>query len=186
VQSAEAARSLARAGRSQHFRDAVAAGALPAPLARWAPALPPAARTELFAWAERALADSANCFLVLFRDCTLDAGAGPAAQDHARWRSRVANDGVPGVRRLIASYLVHPASTRKLLREMAAFGDFCAASGRGGNGGASLAAAALKAAAARRAWVRQEERRPAKSAGGAAEDEGSSEGERSLKATRGY
>ena len=70
--------------------------------------------------------------------------------------------GVPGTRRLIVSFLVHPkAPTRWLLREMAAFGDLDAAP-ESTAGAASTSswrnplisrAALARAAAARRAWA---------------------------------
>ena len=156
LQVVESTRLLAREGRSDHFRSLVAKGFLPAPLAQWVFVMPPAARAELFSWVNAATIDSTNCYLILFSFCAVAATATPPASDLALWRRTIANDGVPGVRRLIVSFLVPDnASTRRILREMSAFGDLGAASASV-DSDALLAAAAARAVAARRAWTRRE------------------------------
>ena len=59
------ARAAARAGHVALFREAAEAGAFPAPLAQWGPALSPAARAELLSWAAARVTDERLGFAAL-------------------------------------------------------------------------------------------------------------------------
>jgi hypothetical protein len=93
---------------------------------------------------------------------------------------------VAGVRRLIASFLVPPALTRRILREMAAFGDLGAAAAPGSfDSCAALAAAVGRAVAARRACLLREERRGTGGPPALLEGEGESDAKRPRKGSTG-
>ena len=64
-------------------------------------------------WIDSAMVDMAACDAALFR---------PVARNHTELsalRSRIAHDGLPGIHKLIASFLVHlEPSTRASIRNM--------------------------------------------------------------------
>ena len=77
----------------------------------------------------------------------------------------MAHDGVAGVRRHIALYLVHSKKgTRRLLRELVAFGAFGPEDGEGMGAmdGPAVSRAAQRAGRARAVWAAREEQRQQK------------------------
>ena len=83
---------------------------------------------KLYAWALAARADSTSCYLVCFYVPGAPVGATPGAPPEAlseqliMWRE-VINEGFTGIRQLFISYLVHPPLTRRMIREMLAYGE---------------------------------------------------------------
>ena len=83
------------------------------------PVIPAAAREALAIWASESIWDSALCFSALFAPL-----AEPASPQAGLLREYLGHDGLIGIRRLSAPFLVHPkAGTRRVLLELAAIGD---------------------------------------------------------------
>jgi ankyrin repeat protein len=117
LKSAEGAFTDACAGRVERFRDAIVSGKFPAPIMQWGPYIPPPAWNQLLSWVSASLADSRACYAALFHSTDGD------VVDSKLTLRAVTHDGFLHIRRVLISYLVFPKeSTRRLLREVAAYG----------------------------------------------------------------
>ena len=103
----EAARATAREGDIEHFKDAVKAGVLPAPLRQWVPLLPLAARAVLSSWVAACIADERACFAALFH--------GPSTAPVRRLSN---HQGVLS-QALVELLVRRSPATRQLLRQLA-------------------------------------------------------------------
>jgi hypothetical protein len=113
----EEAVSAAQEGRLSFFRNAIAAGSLPAPLNQWAPKFSQETRDEFLAWLFRSMQDSRSCYVVLYQSTACPSLDSPVHEEDVPLRSRITHNGL--IRSLIISFLVYPnADTRRIIREL--------------------------------------------------------------------